>query len=436
VTKHSLTYIRGPLAVAILIALAGSARGQNTQPVWYPPLSLYGRPVAQPFFDFPVWARYCNCRPAPLAWGYDAYPEYGPGNCDNCWGVDTVNCPRDFACHRPNIWYASADLAPLARVYPNTPLARRFIPATPGINISPPPDTDFIDPGDVLPTAPFFTDPIFDTHDLQSEYDAGGKFTVGAHVLGCLRVEGTYLGAYAWNTSAALHDRTADLATMFSGFVLPPAPALVFPGGATDVNIFSQTRLQSAEANVRYWIDMPPGPFDVSILVGGRYLRIDDSFRFLATNGVAGPNTNDIQAATQNTLWGVQVGIAGDWMIHPRFWINTDLKFGMYDNQSSLSRLVTLPATVPATPAIQGTGRNTALVGDMSFVGHWQMTPNLVFNIGYQLLIVDNIATGIDNVLQPLFPPAAPPGLGPQTNYDKTGQITFHGPVIGLMAIW
>lgn len=431
--KHSLPFIRGRLAAAILLALAGSAVGQNTQPVWYPPLSLYGRPVAQPFFDFPVWARYCNCRPAPLAWGYDPYPDYGPVNCDNCQGVGTVNCPGDFVCHRPSIWYASADLAPLQRAFNDTPLVRRFVPATPGINLNPGvgagQDMDFVDPGEVAPTAPFFTDPIFGTNDLEPAFDAGGKFTVGAHVLGCLRVEGTYMGSYYWNTAAAVHSTTPTLATVFSGFLIPPGAF----AGATDVSIFSQTKLNSAEANVRYWVDMPPGPFDVSILVGGRFLQIDDSFRYLVQDTTGATPTNDVSAAAENTLWGVQIGIAGDWMVHPRFWINTDLKVGIYDNRSSLNYLATGPVA-PLGP-INATGRSTAFVGDIAIEGHWQMTPWLVFNLGYQFLIVDGLATGQDNVIQPPFlPQPFPPGV--RDRYDMTGQITFHGPTIGLMAIW
>lgn len=411
------------LAVVLALASAAPLAGQNTQPVWYPPTTLYGRPVAQPFFDFPNWARYSYCRPAPLAWGYDPFPDYGPDDCACEMGVQSINCPGDFTCHRPSIWYASADLAPLARVYPNTSLVRRFVPATPGVNLNG--DADFNDPGDVAPTAPFFTGTVFDTHNLHSELDAGAKVTVGAHVLGCLRVEGTYTGSYAWNTTAAIHSNTPSLATNFSGFVLP-LDGVTF-AGATDVNLFSQTRLHSAEANVRYWVDMPPGPFDVSFLVGARFMQIDDNLRYLVTNGIVPAGTNDFRAATENTLWGVQVGVAGDLMLHSRFWVKTDLKFGVFDNQSSLNYQAN------AAPAIQSSLRNTALVGDIAISGHWQMTPNLVFNIGYQLLIVDNIATGINNVLQPPFPPAV---IGAQTQYDRNGQITFHGPTIGLMGVW
>src|SRR5687768_5008855 len=73
---------------------------------------LYGRPVAQPFFDFPTWARFSDCRPGPLPWGYDVFPEYGPLDCP-CDMPPSVACPGDWVAHRPSTWYASADFAPL-----------------------------------------------------------------------------------------------------------------------------------------------------------------------------------------------------------------------------------------------------------------------------------------------------------------------------------
>jgi hypothetical protein len=417
-----MPFVRGPMLLAALSLAAGSvAFGQNTQPVWFPPASLYGRPVAQPFFDFPVWARYCHCRPAPLTWGYDPFPNYGPVECDVCQGLESINCPGDFVCHRPSIWYSSVDAAPLQRAYSDTPIASLFIPAFPGFNQNG--DGDFNDPGDIPPAPPFFSDPLFGTNNLDPPYDAAAKFTVGARVFDCFRIEGVYTTEYAWQTAATIHSNAPTLATMFSGFQIPP-DGVTF-AGATDVSIFGETSYQSYEANVRYWVDMPPGPFDVSILVGARYMRIDDAFRIVVAD--SGVVSDDVQAATENRLWGVQIGIAGDWMLHPRFWINTDLKVGVFDNQTQLAY------DDGVAPPLTGAGERTAIVGDIGIVGHWQMTPHLVFNLGYQVLIVDGVATGLDSIENPPFIAGL---AAPATRFDDNGQITFHGPTIGLMAVW
>ena len=87
------------LAILLALALASPAAAQSTQPVWWPAMSLYGRPVSQPFFEFPTWARFSYCRPAPLAWGYDPFVNYQP--CDGAMGYNTINCPGGFVAHVP-----------------------------------------------------------------------------------------------------------------------------------------------------------------------------------------------------------------------------------------------------------------------------------------------------------------------------------------------
>src|SRR5262245_49972341 len=105
---------------------------------------LYGRPIAQPCFDFPNWARWSNCRPGPLPWGYEVFPDYGP--VDGACMPDSVACDVDFVAHRPSTWYASADFAPLMLDYSSDVIvARTFFPAIPGVDNSNPPDGDFID---------------------------------------------------------------------------------------------------------------------------------------------------------------------------------------------------------------------------------------------------------------------------------------------------
>ena len=42
------TYMSRWLAVLLVLASAAQAAAQVTRPVWYPPLSLYGRPVSRP----------------------------------------------------------------------------------------------------------------------------------------------------------------------------------------------------------------------------------------------------------------------------------------------------------------------------------------------------------------------------------------------------
>ena len=270
VIQFGLVTLRQLVRIAVVTTLAwlvsaAPASAQVTRPAWYPPTSLYGRPVAQPYFDFPNWARYSNCRPAPLAWGYDPFPDYGP--CEEAAAcVPSVACPGDFVAHRPSSWYGSVDFAPLT-----------------------------MDRLDGYPLAVIGTNgPVaLSTEDLQTEFTAGGKYTLGRRIFDCYRIEGSYLGYHSFTDERLVVNNRANalggignLSTYLSGFRDPLTPGL---DGANAVSAAVRSNFQSGELNVRYWGDMPPGPLDVSLLVGVRYIRLEDQFSFVSQATLPAP---------------------------------------------------------------------------------------------------------------------------------------------------
>jgi len=366
---------------ALLLIAAGAlpAAAQSSQPVWYPPLSLYGRPVSQPYFDFPTWGRYSGCRPAPLAWGYDPFPDYGP--CEGAAACyPSVACPGDFVAHRPSDWYATADFAPLMVDHLNGFVVARRTPLLAG----------------AIGSA------VLTTEDLEPEFAAGGEFTIGRRIFDCYRLEATYLGKHDWDDTVVVDDFMS-----LESFV---------PGNdGIDVATLSQrTTFESAELNLRYWGDMPPGPFDVSFLVGARYIRLAEQFTFL--NDGAAPNF--AQANTTNDMIGVQIGLEGAWLITTRWWFDFDLKGGIYNNNASQNTVVGIdPGTAERDC--------TAFVGDLSLVANWAITPNWNFRAGYQALFINGVALAQDQFIPPLV-------QGGQGALNDQGEICFHGPIIGL----
>lgn len=391
-------------ALLLVLVTALPAAAQVTQPVWYPPLSLYGRPVSQPYFDFPTWARYSNCRPAPLAWGYDAFPDYGPCEGDAaCY--PGVACPGNFVAHRPSDWYATADFAPMMVDHlDGYPVAR-------------------LGPTAARPTR--LSSVVLSTEDLDPEFAAGGEFTVGRRIFDCYRLEGTYLGKHDWDDARVVVNTdvtatgTGSLSTFLSGFGIPITPGL---DGNDRVVIARSTTFQSAELNLRYWADMPPGPFDVSYLVGARYLQLNEQFGFLGESD-GGADFNSLQVDTQNDMFGVQIGIDGAWLVSTRWWIDVDLKGGIYNNSASQDTLF-LSTTAPSQ-SISDSRDATAFVGDISLVANWQMTPAWTFRIGYQALFISGVALAHEQNVSPLF--TNTPGA-----LNDAGEICVHGPIIGL----
>jgi hypothetical protein len=384
--------VTGRLAGLLVLASATAATAQSTQPVWWPPVSLYGRPVAQPYFEFPVWARYSNCRPAPLAWGFDPYVNYTA--CDDAQGYPSVNCPGDFVAHRPSAWYVAADFAPTTVDFQNT----RAIAAL---------DTNLR--------------LMLSTGDLEPEFDAGARITVGRRLFGCYRLEGTYWGSYQWRDYAAVIDVPGRLETLLSGSF----GNLIVPGLDENsfVSIQSSTQMNNAEVNLLYWIDMPPGGLDVSLLVGGRYLDVQDQFDLVAVNAVT---DNRLTVNTDNEISFLQVGLVSDWLIASRMWINFTLKGGIGNND------VTLVSDFSGAAGPLTDDRNrTAWLGDLSLVANFQMTPWLVARIGYQALFLSGLAVASDNIETT----NAVLTNGPIQLNDSTNGA-FHGPIIGLMGNW
>jgi hypothetical protein len=388
---------------ALVVLASGTAHAQ-----------LAGWEVAQPFFDFPTWARWDGCRPQPLCWGFDPFAYYQPcdlGKCGDC-NNGKNSCPDPTApwvAHRPNNWYVTADFAPL-----------KYDPGH---------ATDVAHFGSLGPLSPT----VLSTSALQNNFDAGGKFTIGKTLNPNFRLEGSYLGNYFWSDSAAVADNTANtaggtgnLATLLSDFSIPATAGL---DQNYLVSISNQTSMRGAEVNVRYWVDIAPGPFDFSITVGGRYMKLDDQFNFLSqSNNPGNVVTNNASVQTHNDMLGVQLGFETAWMVHPRYWIEGDFKAALCNNHATQSTAydVTTNGALASFPT--GITQNrTALIGDISVIGSWQMTPSLVFRAGYQALFVQGAALGPENLQTNNFLLQNGP---PQLN--NSGNVVIHGPIIGI----
>jgi hypothetical protein len=389
------------LAAGVLLALAATAAGQSTQPVWYPPMSLYGRPVSQPYFEFPNWARYSHCRPAPLAWGFDPFPEYGPRDC-TCEDVPTVNCPGDFVAHRPSRLYGWADFAPATLDYADDVEIARTPPIDLGMG-------EF---------APGLT--VLDSGDLEFEFDSGGRYTVGAVLFDtCYRLEASFWGHYQWDDAAAVFDEDSETQTLLSnGFGNAIVPIL---DENSLVEIAGESRMLSGEANLLYWIDMPPGGLDVSLMVGARYIRIDDAFSLFATN-VGGIDIAEVTA--RNELYCLQIGIRTDWLIHSRMWIAFDLKGAICTNN------IDFDSTFNGSDDSFDRER-TSWLGDLVLAANFQLTPTCVARIGYQALFLEGLVLAAENIqVNDAIP------MDPAAQLDDDGRLVYHGPIIGIMGVW
>ncbi|MFN0020020.1 MAG: BBP7 family outer membrane beta-barrel protein [Pirellulaceae bacterium] len=379
----------GVLAVGGLLLAAASASAQP-----------YGRPVSQPFFDFDNSARFTNCRPLPYAWGFDPYLQD-----DGC----EEDCRGGIIVHRPASWYVTGDFVPL--MYDaNGTLSLARIGAT----------------GTTVLT----------TNDLKPEFDAGGRLTMGRTFGGgCYQLEGSYLGVYSWDNSVTVADSTANilggvgnLSSAFSNFNNPAIAGLDLNNRitVTDFNSFN-----SAEINFRTWLNVPPGPFDVQLLIGARYLQAAETFGYSAVSDrpLAGGSQNAATVQTGNDMYGLQIGIDFDFMINARFYIDWEVKGGILDNFASQNTSYTNIDSA-GTVSVFDTSKSqhcTAFFGDVSVVGNWQLAPNWSIRAGYQAIFINGTALGPQNFQTNNSLLRTGPG-----QLDHSGETIYHGPVLGV----
>lgn len=368
---------------------------------------LYGRNVSRPLFDHATSARYANCRYCPPAWGFDAFAspggpcatQYGGGACDACGGSEndigcgpTNSCVDGFIAHRPNGFYGMAEFMPL------TFDANR--------------DLDFARIGPAGAT-------VISTSHLDNEFDAGGRWTIGKVLTPCWRVEGGFTGNYAWGDRIGVRSAD-DLSSILSNFADPEVANL-------DLNNFAlletHTRFSSAELNFKYWVDVPPGPMDISLIAGFRYFNLDEQLHFRTESANA---INDLNVNTFNDLYAVQIGIEGAFLVSPHWWIEASVKGGLAQNFAEHRSAYSIDNAAPTLRALNQD--RTSFYGDVLVAANVQITPGLVLRAGYQATFINGVALAAENVEtnNAML-------LNGPTILRDSGEIAVHGPILGVM---
>ncbi|MFO0820981.1 MAG: hypothetical protein U1A77_23750 [Pirellulales bacterium] len=330
-----------------------------------------------------------TCCPGPLVWGFD--PWGGCDHCSECFG----DCRTGFMAHRPSTWYASVNAVAL------TPDRNEdAVLATLG-------------PGGAT---------VLSTGDLESEYGAGGRITVGRTLGACYQMEFVYQGNHAWNDNAVAASVNPEFSSILSGFANPVDP-LFDENNLATVNMAS--RMSTAEINLRTWIQLPPGPHDLQLLVGARYFAANDVLDF----STAGANINTVNVRTDNDLYGVQLGLNSKFLLHRLFFFDFEGKIALCENfaqqSTSFSQNGGAAVVTAASP------QRTSLLGELMLVGVFQVTPNIAIRGGYQAIFVDGLALGPQNVPSNAF--LLQNGV-PQFRDD--GEMIYHGPTLGLVGTW
>lgn len=393
--------LRFRLLCAALLALvwAGNlARAQQSD-------VLQNYPRAQPFFDLPWQRRYDMCPAPPAEWECD--PE---GNGEDSGGMDGEDactgdgCPNWMARRKCGFYFTS-DYAPTFYDHNTTTQFARLGPA-----------------------GPF----ALDTGNLPTELNSGGRMVMGCQLLCRLGIEGSFQGFYSYSDQAAVRDTSLNAAAGIGNLQSPfsnfGVPAVVGVDNNSLVGVSLQNRFNTADLNLRYLLDMPPGPFDITVLVGARFAKIDELFRYQSQTTTGAVVANDVAVTTRNELWGPQLGFVSSTLVTERFWIDFTAKGSLLHNAARQQTAVAINTNGQIANLMgTATAGRTAFLLDGILVGNYQLTEGLSFHAGYQAIWIDGAALGVANFQTNLAQLLAGPA---QVNTGATA--IYHGPVLGM----
>jgi hypothetical protein len=366
----------------------------------------------------------------------EVVPSGGP-----CCPVTIPALPAEFAlCHEPGVpaWYFQMEGMTLKRDASGDRTFQAYVEPVWEL-VGDPPAWEWTD--DIVI-------PALGTGDLQFGFQGGGRVLVGRTLCQCHAVEVSYFDVTDWSEIAAVRDDTvfvqevdaggnptvtfpASLFSPFSDFGDPPIEGLDYNGLA---RISYDSTLNNLEFNLRRWILVDPCRLQASVLVGGRYMVIDESFLYYTASAVpAAGTTNEVTTDTENRMLGMQLGAMFEFRVDPGWWIDCEIKGAFFDNAAgqTTTYVHTGPLFGPDPHVRSRDEHISSYALDLRLTATVLVTPQLAVRGGYQALWLDGLALASDNMSGNVDALVG----GPAT-LVKNGKVTYHGPHLGLSWVW
>ncbi|HJX10139.1 MAG TPA: hypothetical protein VJ733_06510 [Candidatus Binatia bacterium] len=248
-------------------------------------------------------------------------------------------------------------------------------------------------------------------------------------------VEFTFLGLTHWQDGASLTAR--DPGAIISN--IDPTRSVPGYNGGNFQSYAQTSTFNSYELNYRInrrlsrdqliytrdstWVRQCTRSMLPAIFAGLRVVSIAETLKYLGDSSTANA-TYDI--ATHNNLVGLQAG--ADWFYEHYEWrLGGRLKGGSlvnWSNQSSRVRILD-DNGAPLVPNRDEFAElhNLAFVGEISFIGAYQFTPNFAFRSSFDLMWVTNLALAQNQIT---FSPSTP------TQISSLHSLFYQGFSIGL----
>lgn len=245
----------------------------------------------------------------------------------------------------------------------------------------------------------------------------GARITLGNREDAANGKELVYFGTAKLSQSAVHTDALGRIS--IGSFPVPPNPFASSVTAFRNAVFQSQTKetmLQGIEINRNDW-----GWDVMRTFVGLRYLYVQDDYSMVSTN-LAG-ETGVFQLATQNNMFGPQIGYELFYDVGRRISFSTIGKFGIFANPN----VVKTRLNNAGTQFLGLTDNNISLAGliELGLQGHFKLSERSRFRFGYTGLYLGQVAGVSDNI---------PVTLNPTTgsNTSDSGQMMFNGVSFGF----
>jgi hypothetical protein len=370
-------------------------------------MKSYQRPISWLGFSFVIFALACCNQPAvadPMTGGNVPYEDVAPP----CATSGYVLPPR---CD----WYFQTDAMALRREVLNGPI----VFATYG------------------PAAAPGTDPTnsvwLSNRELDNPFRAGARLLLG-HTFGDSRyqLEASYFKIDAWDSSTAITDtspnsqgQAGNLFSRLTFFGNPAQSPFDFSNAIAVRNISS---LQNCEVNMKYAVPMLQNGFRASLLLGIRYMDIQEQFIYSSTTVTPVAASFSMDTRTSNSLLGPQIGGNFEFFSIPHSWVTFGVKGAICGNEAG-NHIASLDTP---TDTFRRDQMTTAFVGDLELMFNWQITNHCIARFGYQAIWVDGLAVATTNFGQVHGIPNSPTAV----LIDTGGNEVYHGPHLGVEITW
>lgn len=295
---------------------------------------------------------------------------------------------------------------------------------------------------------------IFGANEINDDWRSGGRVSAGFWLkrFPATAIEGNVFALAEEDTTfQANGTAAARLGRPFFNIQLPGedahlVPAVGFTNGS--IAIQSTTELQGGELLLRHMLN-PPSRIPTALLVGYRYMRLDDDLLIAESQtGAPGPTTVSLFDSfdTSNTFHGIDVGVIGE-VCYNRWFGELVMKVAFGNTHSKVridgSTTTTVAPAAPVTAVggllAQSTNIGTfeqndfAVIPEVGATIGFHITERLKATIGYTFIYWSRVARAGDQIDRDVNVPVVPgpTTLRPEFAFRMT-DFWAHGASAGL----